>query len=117
MASYTYCGNKGTNIAPSGGASGDIGTQQHFNGNVDSGVPDTITPAAGNIKSLIVQNPNSGPNKNASGKVLLISFDNGVTYFSIPNGGAYTAKNIDESIFKLDAFSNNTNYEIILEYI
>lgn len=109
-------GNKCVRVCIADGTSGSL-TQEHFNGTVEtSGTPITVTPTSGNIVSIIVQNPDDGPNQNPGNRVLLLSWDGGTTYFSIKNTGIYTASNISEPSVVLDATGNNTNFEIILEH-
>ncbi len=92
-------------------------TQKHVNGTVvTAGTPVTVTPPSGNIKAFILQNPPVGPNLNSSTKVLLVSFDGGANYFTVPNGAIYVAEEIDEANITIDATKDNTNFEIILEY-
>lgn len=97
---------------------GPIGTQQHVNGIVVSKtVPVDVLPISGKIKAFIIQNPTGGPNRNGSNKVLLVSLDEGVTFFSVVNGGSYSAEQIDIDKIVIDSTRNNTKFEIILEYI
>lgn len=92
-------------------------TQQHINSNVvTAGIPINVTAASGNIRSIIIQNPFDGPNQNSNNKVLLISWDSGTTYFSVPNGAFYVAENINEPVVTIDSTSNDTNFEIVLEH-
>jgi hypothetical protein len=96
---------------------GFIGTQEHQNGSVTTaGTPVTITPASGNIRAIIVQNPSEGANANVVGEALLISQDGGTTYFSIPFGGFYTVSETNLASVKIDTNVNGTNYEILLEH-
>lgn len=90
--------------------------QEHLNASVvTAGTPAVITPSSGTIRSMIIQNPMDGPNKNPINKVLLVSWD-GITYFSVPNGAFFTAENIKEVDIYIDATTNNTNFELIMEH-
>jgi len=101
------------NVVSGGGGS----TQEQINGVVSPAFSTvTVTPTSGNITALIIQNPLKGPNENGDNKVLLLSWDGGATYFSIPKGGAYTAEGISEASVTISADRNNTKFEIILEH-
>lgn len=88
---------------------------EHINGTVTTaGVPVTVT--AGNalpIQHALIICPNKGPNANTGGAYLLVSSDGTTNYTTVPRGGSLRIDGVFDNL-KIDAGSNGTNYEIII---
>lgn len=90
---------------------------EQFNGSVTtSGSPVTITPSSGKIVAAEVFNPNRGTNANGFDDNLLVSFDGGSTFRTVPRGGTIAIESVYLDDFQVDANNDGTNYEIILTH-
>jgi len=90
---------------------------EHFNGSVTTaGSPVTITPTSGKIVAAEVFNPNRGSSANGFDDNLLVSFDGGSTFRTVPRGGTLSIESVYLDDFQIDANNNGTNYEVILTH-
>jgi hypothetical protein len=89
---------------------------EHFNGSVAiAGTPVTITPSSGKITTIKVYNPRKGTNANGLNDVLLVSYDGGTTYISVPRGEVEELNTYLDN-FKIDANNNGVNYEVVITH-
>jgi len=90
---------------------------ENINGSVTTaGSPVTITPSSGTITAAEVFNPNRGTNTNDFNDVLLVSWDGGSTFRTVPRGGTIAIESIYINSFEIDSNNDGTNYEIVLTH-
>ena len=87
-----------------------LGSTDHFNGTVGT-TPVSVPSVAGNIiQSVLISNTN-----NAFSKTILVSFDAGTNFFTIPRRGSLAAK-VKGALtqIQIKGGAAGTDYEILM---